>query len=190
LKKIDLWIFANQMNAERRMCMKDFFITFVFALLIPVLAGMAAPAQLIQIHGLTFSTSLAFSSPSPVGLDALSVLYPNSAKPGTEAMCITAVHFPADAVGAGGMSDTDLIEYVKATFLAKSGAGIPVERVFLSHRVQGEAIKKSLPVPSHAEIYVIPLKAGDKIVIGFVFKVEFAASAGQVITEVAASLRE
>jgi hypothetical protein len=171
--------------------MKIDHIVLTALLAIVTCSGLtAAPGYFNKLYGFTFTTAIEFSAPVKAGLDALLISYPKVAKPGTETMSITAVRFPPEAIGAGGMSDVELLEYVKTSFLATSGAGLPVERTFLSHLIKGEALKKSIPVPSRVEIYVVPLKSGEKVVIGFVFTPEFSAQAGPVIAEVASSLRE
>jgi hypothetical protein len=165
-------------------------VSIAFALILTAVTGFAIPGQITKIHELTFNTTFEFSAPAPAGLDALLMVHPKDAKSGVEKMSITAVRFPADAVGAGGMSDAELLEYVKTTFLATSVAGTLVERAFLTQKIRGEALMKSIPVPAQAEVYVVLLKTGVKIVLGFVFATGFAAQAGQIISEVAASLSE
>ena len=171
--------------------MKTLSIVFLGVLAFTAVTGCAeAPGHLNKMHGLTFATIPEFSAPEPAGLDALRIVHPEDAKPGTERMSITMVNFAADAVGEGGMSDVELLEYVKTTFLATSTAGTLVERTFFAQKIGGEAFGKSIPNPARGEVYVVPLKTGDKVVLGFIFAPEFAAQAGQVIVEVAASLRE
>jgi len=165
-------------------------VSIVLALILTAVTSFAVPGQSIKMHDLTFNTTIEFSAPISAGLDALLMVHPKDAKSGVEKMSITAVRFPADAVGTGGMSDAELLEYVKTVFLATSRPGTPVERTFLARKVLGEVLEKSIPTPSRAEVYVVSLKTGAKVVLGFVFAPDFAAQAGQVITEVEASLKE
>ncbi|MCK7511299.1 MAG: hypothetical protein MZV70_49420 [Desulfobacterales bacterium] len=163
----------------------------VLALAIGAAAGFAAVAGHPAVMcGLSFFSALDFSAPAEAGLDAQRIVFPRDAVPGAEPMSITAVRFPAEAVGAGGMSDAELLDYVKTAFLATTAAGGPLERTFLGRKSAGEAFAKTIPVPSRAEIYVVALQNGDKVVFGFVFSAEFAARAEQTIAEVAASLGE
>jgi len=163
----------------------------VLALAAVAAAGFAAAAgHPATMHDLSFSSALDFSAPEDAGLDAQRIVFPRDAKPGAETMSITAVRFPADAVGAGGMSDAELLDYVKTAFLAVTGAGKPLERTFLGRKAAGEAFAKTIPVPVRAEAYVVALASGDKVVFGFAFSAEFAAQAERAIAEVAASLRE
>lgn len=165
-------------------------VSIALALILTAVTGFAIPGQISKMHDLTFNTTIEFSAPGSAGLDALLMVYPKDAKSTAEKMSITAVRFPADAVGAGGMADAELLEYVKTTFLATSVAGTPVERTFLTQKIKGEALVKSIPVAARAEVYVVSLKTGAKVVLGFVFAPDFAVQAGQVISEVAASLSE
>lgn len=162
-----------------------------FALALAAATVFAATAgHAVEMHDLRFTVTPEFSVPGEAGLDALRAVLPKDAKPGAEKMSITAVRFPAEAVGAGGMSDAELLDYVKTAFLAATGAGKPVERIFLAQKAKGEAFERSIPVPMRAEAYVVALKTGDKVVLAFAFTPEFAAEAGRVIDEAAGSLRE
>jgi hypothetical protein len=165
-------------------------ISTALALALAAATGFAAAGHAVEMHGLRFAVTPEFSVPEAAGLDALRIVLPKDARPGAEKMSITMVRFPAEAVGAGGMSDAELLDYVKTAFLAATGAGKPIERIFLAQKARGEALEKSIPVPSRAEAYVVALKTGDKIVFAFAFVPEFAAEAGRVIGEAAESLRE
>ncbi len=166
-------------------------LSIVLALAVAAAAN-AAPAagHPTKMHGLSFATTAEFSPPAETGLDALRIVFPREAKAGAEKMSLTAVRFPAEAVGAGGMADAELLEYVKTAFLAASGPGKRSERTFLGRKVAGQAFEKSIPRPERAEVYIVPLKSGDKVVFGFAFAADFAAQADQAIGEAAASLRE
>jgi hypothetical protein len=165
-------------------------LAIALALILSAVTGFAIPGQISRMHDLTFATTIEFSAPAAAGLDALFMVYPKDAESGVEKMSITAVRFPADAVGAGGMADAELLEYVKTVFLATSRPGTAIERTFLNRKVLGEVLEKSIPAPARAEVYVVSLKTGAKVVFGFVFAPDFAAQAGQVISEVAVSLSE
>ncbi len=101
-------------------------------------------------------------------------------------MSLTAVAFPKDS----GMSDAELLDYVKTTFLATSASGKPVERTFLGKPVKGQALEKKIPAPSSAEIYVVTKKNGDKVVLGFVTSPGFAKEAQEAIAGIAATMKE
>ncbi len=149
-------------------------------------ASAAGPPSAVEVHGLKFTPSIAFSAPASAGLDALLVVHPPDAKAGGEKVGLTAVAFPKDS----GMSDAELLDYVKTTFLATSASGKPVERTFLGKPVKGQALEKKIPAPSSAEIYVVTKKKGDKVVLGFVYSPGFAKEAQEAIAGIAATMKE
>jgi hypothetical protein len=161
-------------------------LVFAAALASAVPAFADDPPHVVQIHGLKFTPPVRFSAPAPAGLDALAVVHPADAKSGGEKLSLTAVAFPKDS----GMTDADLLEYVKSAFLATTSPGRPVERTLLGRKVKGEALEKKIPAPSLAEVYVATKKSGDKVVLGFVFSPDFAKEAGEAIAGITATLAE
>lgn len=151
-------------------------------------AAIAAggPPAALDLHGLKLTPPIPFSRPARAGLDALVVRHPAEAKPGGEKMSLTAVAFAKDS----GMSDAELLDYVKTTFLATSAPGRPVARTFVGARVAGQALVKKIPAPAGAEVYVLTKKNGAKVVLAFVFASGFAPQAEKVITAIAATLKE
>jgi hypothetical protein len=147
-------------------------------------AAGAPPA--VEVHGLKFTPPIAVSAPAPAGLDALLVVHPADARAGGEKLSLTAIAFPKDS----GMTDADLLDYVKTTFLATSDAGKPVERSFLGRKVKGQSLEKRIPAPSRAEVYVVTRKGGDKVVLAFVFGPGFAAEAEAAIAGIASTMTE
>ena len=161
--------------------------TLVAAFLFAALSAPAADApHAITVHGLRFTPPIPFSAPVPAGLDALMTVHPAEANAGGEKLSLTAVAFPKDS----GMTDADLLSYVKMTFLAATAGGRPVERTLLGKRVKGEALEKKIPAPSLAEVYVATKRNGDKVVLGFVFSPGFAEEAEKAIAGIAATLTE
>ena len=96
------------------------------------LAGAASPAP-IELHGLKAAPPIPFSAPENAGLDALRIVHPADARSDGEKLSLTAVAFPKDS----GMSDAELLDYVKTTFLGASASGKPVTRTFLGKKVPG-----------------------------------------------------
>lgn len=156
------------------------------AALIATAHALAGATPEVEVHGLRFAPPIAFSSPAPAGLDALLVVHPAEAKAGGEKLSLTAVAFEKDC----GMSDAELLDYVKTTFLAATAAGKPVERTILGRPVKGLALEKKVPAPSHAQVYVVTKSKGDKVVLGFVFGPGFAEEAEKAIAAIAASMKE
>ncbi len=161
-------------------------LVFAAALVAAGPAPAAGPPSTVEVHGLTFTPPIALSAAAPAGLDALLVVHPPDAKAGGETLSLTAVTFPKDS----GMSDAELLDYVKTTFLATSASGKPIARTFLGKPVKGQALEKKIPAPSSAEIYVVTKKNGDKVVLGFVFSPAFAKEAQEAIAGIAATMKE
>jgi hypothetical protein len=151
-----------------------------------IFADASDPPPAIDLHGLKFAPPIAFSAPAEAGLDAMRIVHPADTKSGGEKMSLTAVAFPKDS----GMSDDEILGYVTTTFLAASTSGKPVERMFLGKKVTGQALEKTIPAPSLAEVYVATKKNGDKVVFGFVFSPAFAKEAEKVIAGIVATLQE
>lgn len=161
-------------------------LALLAAVLASVVAAPGARAADFTLHGLNAAPPIPFSAPEEAGLDALRVVHPADAKAGGEKLSLTAVAFPKDS----GMSDAELLDYVKTTFLATSAAGKPVERSLLGRKVTGQALEKKVPAPSHAEVYVATKKGGDKVVLAFVFVPGFAQEAEAAIAAISTSLKE
>lgn len=161
-------------------------LVFAAAVIAAASSSVAGPPAAVEVHGLKFTPPISFSAPAPAGLDALLVVHPPDAKAGGEKVSLTAVAFPKDS----GMSDAELLDYVKTTFLATSASGKPVERNFLGKPVKGQTLEKKIPAPSNTEIYVVTKKSGDKVVLGFVFSPGFAKEAQEAIAGIAATMKE
>ena len=161
-------------------------LALLAAVLASVVAAPGARAADFTLHGLNAAPPIPFSAPEEAGLDALRVVHPADAKAGGEKLSLTAVAFPKDS----GMSDAELLDYVKTTFLATSAAGTPVERTLLGKKVTGQALEKKIPAPSLAQVYVATKKSGDKVVLAIVFTPGFANDAEAAIAAITASLKE
>jgi hypothetical protein len=148
-------------------------------------AGAVSPVP-IELHGLKATPPVSFSLPESAGLDAVRVVHPADAKAGGEKLSLLAVAFPKDS----GMTDAELLDYVKTTFLATSDSGRPVERTLLRKKVKGQALEKKIPSPSLAQVYVATKKGGDKVVLAFVFTPGFANEAEAAIAAITGSLKE
>lgn len=166
--------------------MKAPFALVLLAAATAALAAVAASPAVLDLHGLKSTPSVPFSVPEEAGLDAVRVVHPATAKAGEEKLAVTAVAFPKDS----GMTDAELLDYVKTTFLATSAPGRKVVRAFLGKEVAGQGLEKKIPAPSLAEVYAVTKKGGDKVVLAFVFAPDFAEQAGPAIAAIAATMRE
>ena len=166
--------------------MKTPFELVLLAAATAALGAVAASPAVLDLHGLKSSPPIPFSAPEGAGLDAVRVVHPATAKAGGEKLAVTAVAFPKDS----GMTDAELLDYVKTTFLATSAPGRKVVRAFLGKEVAGQGLEKKIPAPSLAEVYVVTKKGGDKVVLAFVFAPGFAKEAEPAIAAIATTMRE
>jgi hypothetical protein len=144
-----------------------------------------------SLHGVTFDSSLEFSSPEKAGTDALLMLHPKKSKAGKEKMGITAVLFDRNAQKLMGMKDAGFLNYTRTVFMGSADAGKPITRLFAGKKIQGQVLNKKIPVPSTIEVYVITLAKGNKIGLGFNYSQDMnAGEAQKVIAEIGQSLRE
>ncbi len=144
-----------------------------------------------SVHGITFDSSLEFSSPKKAGTDALLMLYPKKSKSGKEKMSITAVLYDRNAQKLMGMKDAGFLNYTRTVFMGSAEAGKPIARVFAGKKIQGQVLNKKIPVPSTIEVYVITLAKGNKIGLGFHYNKDMAADEAQrVIAQIGESMRE
>lgn len=142
------------------------------------------------LSGIEFKTSHEFSEPLKAGLDTYLLTYPKSVKPEDEKMSLTLAFLSAKAQKEMGMTDSELLQYAKTTFLATSKPGNPQKLDFFGKSVSGEILQKKIPAPSTLEVFLLPLKNGDKMVIGFSYAGSFAAEAKKIILEISGSLKE
>ena len=118
---------------------------------------------------IAFDTPMVFSHPRETGLEAASFLYPPDSGLGKAGMEITLVAVPKEMQEAFAGNDTEILEYVKTTFLALSGpAKAKTERKFLGKICRGESHIATIPRNTVAEVYLFSLTDGDKVAVGFV----------------------
>jgi hypothetical protein len=164
------------------------------ACIIILIAASAAYAEkkfTYTLHGITFDTTMEFSSPAKSGVDALLMVSPAKSAPGKEIMGITMVLYDRNAQKLMGMNDTGLLNYTRTVFMGSGSAGKPVERIIAGKKVKGQLLVKKIPVPSTVEVYVITLSKGNKIGIGFNYTRDIKSEEAQkIITEIGASMRE
>jgi hypothetical protein len=144
-----------------------------------------------SVHGITFDTTIAFSSPEKTGVDAMLMIYPRKSAPGKEKMGITMVLYNRNAQKMMGMGDKGLLNYTRTVFMGSDTSGKPIERMFAGKKVKGQVLDKKIPVPSTVEVYVVTLTNGNKIGMGFNYSQEMKTEeARQVIIEIGTSMRE
>lgn len=141
----------------------------------------------VSLFGVTLQTEVQFSAPQKVGLDAFSLVYPAAAKPDAVGLEIILVRMDAEMQQQMGGADRELLEYGKTVFLGITGK--PKEsimRQFAGKPVKGELHESAIPRPSRAEIYLISLKNGAKLMISFRSFAKMKAGEAEGITSQAA----
>jgi len=169
-------------------------ILFMVAIFICTMTAPISAAETgdIQWGKVSFKTPVPFSPPQKAGLDAVVLLHPPESGLGKGQMEITLVAVSKDMQESMGNKDTEILSYVKATFLASAKpATKSVERSFLGRKVVGEAQASSIPKKVELELYLIPLTDGDKVAVGFTRDIAMSKEkAESIVNMVAQSFKE
>jgi hypothetical protein len=103
-----------------------------------------------------------------IGLDAVTVTDPPDAPLGKPLMEITLVEISEEMRQSLGGSDTEVLNYVKSTFLGTTKpAEKEVVRTFHRRTVSGELLSTKIPEPREIEVYLIPLSGGESVAVAF-----------------------
>ena len=142
------------------------------------------------IFSLTFNSSVELSGSFEAGVNAQQFAYPANVEV-DNLLHITFVMFDAESQRNMNMSDAELLNYAKTTFLGTSKpAETTKERQIMKRNSVGEILKTKIPTPSNIEIHLITLPDNTKIVIGFKSANSINASdLEKIITEVTSSLK-
>lgn len=127
--------------------------------------GFAGPADgsVCAWDRFRFETPLPFSGPQKLGLDAVSFIHPAELGIGQGKIEITLASFPKDMVEGMGMSERELFNYFKTTFLGAGPGQKAVERSFLGKPVKGDRQVTAIPKARRLEAYLIPLPDGGRL---------------------------
>jgi hypothetical protein len=181
---------------EGEIVMKINFL-FIFILFFITLFPATGSASSSEKYSSTwwkiaFDTPMRFSPPRETGLEAASFLYPPDSSLGKAGMEISVVAVPKEMQEAFANNDTEILEYVKTTFLALSGpAKAKTERKFLGKICSGESHSVTVPKNTVAEVYLLSLADGDKVAVGFVRDGAMPENtAEKIMATVAGSLKE
>ncbi len=117
-----------------------------------------------------FSVPAAFSEPQKAGMDAVTLIQPETAAPGSGRLEITLVAIPKDMrEGMGMKSDDELAGYVKSAFLGTTKpAERTVERTFLGKKVAGGVQNVKIPRKAELTLFLIPLSGADTLALALV----------------------
>ena len=120
------------------------------------------------VFGLAFNSSVLLSDAEDIGVDAKQFTYPANVEPDKVELQIVFVNFDVESQKNMNMSDTELVSYVKSTFLGTSKAAESTkERQIMDIKSAGEILKTKIPVASNIEIHIITLQNNTKIAIAF-----------------------
>ncbi len=169
-----------------------FFIMIVGAILIALSAvAPAEPKHPVSVHGICFTTGVEFSAPQKAGLNAFLLVYPKNSSPGKERMSLMAVLYDKEQKKELEKAKIDLLEYTRSTFMGSIVAGTAIKKKFGTRAARGERFTKTIPRPMTAEVYLVTLKNGSSVALGFQWPADMKADAAErIIAEAAATFRE
>ena len=166
------------------------FLSLIFGTAILVMVVTPALSARTFTHSwwrVGFETPTAFSKPIRLGLDAAALVSPPEKGLGQGRMEITLVAVPKDLQESLGHNETEILSYVKSTFLGTvKPAESKVERSFMGQTIQGEFLKTTLPKPGNLEIYLVTLSGGDQVAIGLTHDLETTAEEARQVMDLAA----
>jgi hypothetical protein len=150
----------------------------------PVLGADTFPCTWWKV---AFEAPVAFSPPQEIGMDAVALLHPPDSALGKAQMEIALVGVPKEMQESFGNNDTELMNYLKTTFMATGEpAEKKVERTFLGAKVVGDAQSNTIPKETWLELYLVTLSDGDKIAVGFTRDAAMPQEAAESIVDLAA----
>lgn len=118
-----------------------------------------------QVFELTFETENFVSTPEKLGLDAIMLSWPET-ECALISMCI--VQFSKAMQHDTQMSNAELLQYAKTTFLGTSKIAVETkQRTILGVPSIGEIILSKIPIPSQLEIHFFETSSGTKYCVAF-----------------------
>ncbi len=172
--------------------MKEYLFCYV-ALLISIFTFSQPASSYAATHTNTwwkvsFDTPVSFSSPKEIGVDAVSLLHPPDSGLGKAGMEIVLIAVPKEMQEAFNDNDTEILNYVKTTFLAVNGpAKEKVTRSFLGTKSAGERHTTTIPQSKSIDVYLLTLADGDKVALAFVRGAAMTEDAAERIGALVAS---
>jgi hypothetical protein len=158
------------------------FSLIISALIISIQSASCAETFANTWWKVAFDTPVVFSSPKEIGLDAVSLLHPKDSGPGKAGMEIVLIAVPKEMQGAFNNNDTEILGYIKTTFLAlNSPAKDKVERAFFRKKSAGERHATTIPQNKSIEVYLLTLADGDKVALAFIRDAAMTGDAAEKI---------
>lgn len=175
---------------------------FGLGLGISVLSGIlpATPPAIVwatttthTIQSVAFETPFPFSAPVPLGREGVGVLYPATASRGGQQFKITLLQLGPDVTGWTQLSDAELMNLLRFSFMGISAppSGFK-ERTLMGRLLRGEVLLKKTSVrESYLEVYLLPLSTGETLVVTFEADTRMPlAQVEEIITTVGRTMRE
>lgn len=130
--------------------------------------GSVAGSQDYSWESIRFQTDFQVSQPQSLGMDAVSMVYPADSEPGKSLAEIVLVKASKDMQQAMEMKESELIAYLKTTYLGFSGdPESTVQRDIFGKPVTGERFRQMIPVASNVEMFFVRLRSEDGLMIAF-----------------------
>ncbi len=121
-----------------------------------------------SVFNLMFNTSFELTQALKAGIDAQQFCYPAKVENQDFSLFVTFVRFDAESQKNMNMSDNELIDYVKSTFLGTAKPAEKIaERIIMGQKSSGQLLKSKIPTPSNIEIHLITLQDSTKFAISF-----------------------
>lgn len=168
------------------------FLLSIAVLLIALSAiAIVEPKHHVKVNGISFKTNIEFLAPQNAGLNAFLMLHPKNAALGKESICIMSVLYNTGQKAQMAKEKIDLLEYTRSVFMGSAVKGTAVKKTFKGKTAQGERFTKKIPRPRTAEVFIVPLKNGSSIALGFEWSPEIKPETVEcLINEVGASFQE
>lgn len=144
---------------------------------------MAEPNALstYTIKNLTFQSPVSLTEPNKVGLDAFAFF-------GEQDFEIDMIFISKTMVETMEMDDAELLQYVKAIFLATYKPAITTEtRYVLNQKVMVEMLNKNIPKPLILQVYLLNLPDESKLALAFIYTKDMVG-VDEIIATVESSL--
>ncbi len=142
------------------------------------------------VFSMAFNSSFVLSERENIGVEAQQFIYPADATEDKILLQAIFVKFDVEAQTKLNMTDAELINYAKTTFLATGKAAESLkERKIMGNISAGEILKTKIPIPSNIEIHLITLPDTTKLAISFksVSSID-ASELEKIIDEITSSL--
>jgi hypothetical protein len=143
-------------------------IMVTILLILSAVAGSVSEPNVYVWEGIQFESGLELSQPESIGLDAVSLSYPANASQEEVVFEVVIAKAPEEMQTAMEMSESELFEYLKTTFLGLTGkADKTTEKEILGQKRTLEQHEHVIPVQSTIHVFFLKLQNGDGVMTAF-----------------------